>query len=174
MNEIIQDLQECYKISIKEDYLKVQEPLLNLIVKLKNTSEIMQKNTYKDNKDRTKFNILLKLKNKTIERLPKARVPEEALSYLLENNLLKEEHFKHLLKNNFRNSFASKTGDLIYEYEQNDSVKRYTEININNKKYFVCNQWDKPAIDLFNEYINNEFAEYIQITERKGISCSIM
>lgn len=175
-NEIIAELQECHKISIKEDYEKIQAPLFNLIVKLSYSNEelLVNENTYqvdKGGKDYTRYTIIFLNSSQQDEtKLPKARVPELSLKYLLDNNLLEEEDFKFFSINNFGRTFAAASGDLILNYEQDPrdtKVQRYTEITSNNKKYYICNQWDKPSLDKFNQHINNKFSEYIKIEEQK-------
>ena len=95
-NEIITELQECHKISIKEDYDKIQAPLLSLIVKLSYANEelLVNDNTSqvdKGGKDYTRYTIVfLNSSQKKEINQPKARVPEISLNFLLDNNLLNE------------------------------------------------------------------------------------
>jgi hypothetical protein len=175
-DEIITELQECHKISIKEDYDKIQAPLLSLIVKLSYANEelLVNDNTSqldKGGKDYTRYTIVfLNSSQKKEVNQPKARVPEISLNFLLDNNLLSEEDFKFFSINNFGRTFAAGSGDLILDYEQDPrdtKVQRYTEITSNNKKYYICNQWDKSSIDKFNQHINDKFSKYIKIEEQK-------
>lgn len=168
--EILNSLQNCYKISIQNEYEKIQEDLLSAIVDFKgllnsgiNLESNRENREYKDFKDYTKFNIIFKLTGKSLSNLPKTIIPKEVFKYLIENNLFSEYHFHFFSKNNFGRGFASKTGDLIFHYEQDNEVKRYTEFRVNNKIYFACNQWTKPTIDEFNNHINKEFSKYIEI-----------
>jgi hypothetical protein len=50
INEILSDLQECYKISIQKNYEDIQMPLLDLLVKVKNrfSNEELKNTDYKD------------------------------------------------------------------------------------------------------------------------------
>ena len=75
-------------------------------------------------------------------------------------------YFAFFEDNNFERTFASSSGDLIKDYNQDiDKVQRYTEINCNGQIWYVCNQWDKTTIDKFNEYMNSKFSKYIKIVE---------
>jgi len=167
--EILYSLQSCYKISVINEYDQIQEDLLSLIVDLKNllNSEIKFEEKgkmidQKDAKDRTRFNIKFKLNGKILSNLPKSRIPQKVFEYLIQNNLLKEFHLSFFLKNNFRTTcfFDKEAGDLVL---QTDNPKRYNDFTFNDKTYFACNQWDRPAIDKFNEYINTEFSDSIEI-----------
>ncbi|OGH95824.1 MAG: hypothetical protein A2104_04685 [Candidatus Melainabacteria bacterium GWF2_32_7] len=171
LSEILSSLQNCYKISVKNEYEEIQEDLLSSIIKVKNilnsNLEIGEekKSNYKTPKDYTKFNIKFKLTEEALNNLPKARIPEKVFEYLIKNNILDEYHYNFFQKSNFRDKvgFAENSGDLIFDYVQTDSVKRYHEFMVNDKTYFACNQWNKPAIDKFNNYINKKFSAYIEI-----------
>jgi hypothetical protein len=174
INEILSDLQECYKISIQKNYEDIQMPLLDLLVKVKNrfSNEELKNTDYKDSKDRTKYILVKKLNNTVIDNLPKRRVPKETFIYLLENKLLDKNYFQFFSKNNFRTYFARTSGDLltadmIKDYPLEYISKRYIKFDIAGIHYAVCDQWDKPSINKFIQYINNEFSKYIEIKEMK-------
>ena len=162
LENILEELKKCHKISIKEDYEKIQEPLLKLIVDISSNSTLE-----KTGKDYTRYDIIfINSSNKKETNIPKARVPEITLQYLISNNILSSSDFAFFEENNFERTFASSSGDLIKEYNQDiDKVQRYTEINCNGQKWYVCNQWDKTTIDKFNEYVNSKFSKYIKIVE---------
>jgi|GEM_PF-3329468 len=165
LESIFNSLQNCYKISVQNDYDLIQEDLLSVIVDLKPFVNIKEN---KKIKDYTKFNINLKLNSKSLNNLPKARVPEKIFEYLITNKFFDKAHFDFFFKNNFRTDFATKSGDLIYNYEQKtDKVERYTKFIVDEQTYFACNQWTKLDIDKFNDYINKEFAQYIEVVAAK-------
>ena len=53
LENILEELKKCHKISIKEDYEKIQEPLLKLIVDISSNSTLE-----KTGKDYTRYDII--------------------------------------------------------------------------------------------------------------------
>ena len=127
LENILEELKKCHKISIKEDYEKIQEPLLKLIVDISSNSTLE-----KTGKDYTRYDIIfINSSNKKETNIPKARVPEITLQYLISNNILSSSDFAFFEENNFERTFAYQwdktTIDKFNEYV-NSKFSKYIKI----------------------------------------------
>ncbi len=119
-------------------------------------------------KDLTKYDLVLIKENRTIRCLSKTILPMKVFKYLIENDLLNNTHMKIFSKNTFGRTWKANFGDLLIN-NPNDKV-RYKSFIAKGTTYYASSQWQIDTITKFNDYINKEFSDYVQINASKPIN----
>ena len=111
------------------------------------------------------------------EWLSKRQLPTEVFTYLISNNIIKEENFKDFSTNQFGRTFETKMGDIVLEKDlpkEKNRQKRYEKVDFSDSEYkqsefkgilYFSNQWDEDSIFKFIKYIRKHYNDQIMIID---------
>jgi len=113
--------------------------------------------------DYTKYDINYLLeKNRSKSFLNKRKLAKEVIKYLIEKDIVT---ISIINKKKFNNKLIVATETEYTDFSQ-DKKKRYFKTKINDQNLYISNQWGLPSIDRLIDFIELNYSDHIEITEK--------